>query len=446
MMRRLNIYCIGCSHKTADSAVRDILYIDDEQLRLSMPRVQAQFQISEMMVLSTCNRFEIYLAGPPERIDEQMLFDLLLALHTGNQALARFNQNELEKLFYVYSERAAVTHVMNVASGIDSLVIGETQITGQFKDAIELARELETVGPILSRFAQEALALTKSVRTKTAIGQRSVSVGSAAAELVNLVFGDISKHDVAIVGAGEMARLAAQHILKQKPRQLFIANRTVQKAVELCRELGAGKACSLDEMPRLLVDADVVIAATSAVGFLIQRNGVEHALAARRGSPLCLVDIAMPRDIDPAVEDFENVYHFDIDDLQQVVDRNFEGRRQALEEASGLVTAAAEQFDTWMMHQHVRPLLADFDRYIADLMSQELQKTLRKGSFSNLTAEQLKALDTMLRSVQRKIVADAGEQIRNPPDGYFKDQLAEALGALFLSEGKAQKEKNDASA
>jgi glutamyl-tRNA reductase len=427
----MQLICIGANHQTAPVAMRSQLFIPFEALSLSVPILLQKTKWRELVVLSTCNRFEIYAVAPVGSVTEIELVEAYTDLHTAAGRNLSLSVEELCKILYVHLGENAVRHAMRVAAGLDSLVVGETQITGQFKDAFALARQCSSLGPLLTRLEQESLALAKTVRSQTEIGRRSVSVGSAAVELVGLVFGDLRKHKVMVIGAGEMARIASQHILKRQPRQLQIVNRSLDRANQLVAELGTGVAFGLDALEDLLVDCEVVISATASEQLVIHFDTMERVHQRRRQSTMCLVDIALPSDIDPRVSLLDGIYRFDIDDLRQVVDRNLDGRRSAVERADGFVQNSAAQYIRWLESHAFRPVLAELDDYLDQLFKQELRRSLGKDPLKSLKPDQHDQILRMLESIRRKLMADIGLTVKSPPLELSREQILSTLAALF---------------
>lgn len=425
------LFLLGANHKSAAMELRERLFIAAEELLTLLPRVKETFGFSELVALSTCNRFELFGVAPEGSVVPASLYDAYLALQRGESGGRPVETETVRKSLYLHLGDDAVTHVYRVAASLDSLVLGETQITGQFKDALALAAEARTLGPTLTRLGQEALATAKKVRTQTAIGKKHVSISHAAVELAQRVFGNLAEHKVLVIGAGEMSQVAAKYVHSYAPKALFIANRTTERALALTRELGFGDAFGLDELPRLLTQADVIISCTAAPGLVIELETVKKARAARRGRPMIFIDIALPRDIDAACGKLEDVYLFDIDDLKQVVDANFEERQKAATEAELLVGKGVTQFNAWLGTLAVKPALAGFRRYLDEAIQKEAARTLSREHFRDLSPKQRESLAQLFEAIAGKLSGDAGKVVRNPPDGYFGDQLADALKKLF---------------
>jgi glutamyl-tRNA reductase len=426
-----SIFLMGANHTSAPMELREKLYIPSDILVGLMPDLKRLFGFMEVFVLSTCNRFELMGVTKDAANAEQQLYKAYMYLQEASQNSSKLSSVDIRDNLYLHENAKAIKHVYRVASSLDSLVLGETQITGQFKDAIQMAAKVKTLGPLLNRLSQEALATAKKVRTQTAIGEKHVSISHAALDLAKKVFGELADRNFLIVGSGEMGRIAAKNIIQYKPRDLFIANRTLKNAITLAEEISFGTAFNMDEIPNLLSDADIVISSTSSPDIVIDKAMMKRAQAARRGKPIILLDIALPRDIDSAVGELDDVYLFDIDDLQQVVGANYEERRKAGEEAEILIDSSVLGFEDWLASFDIKPVLANFREYIDGMFCKELDKSLSKSALSNLTEEQLNAINAMQTAIANKITADVGKNIKRPPEGFFKEQLADSVKILF---------------
>lgn len=449
--RALMIFCVGANHNSAPVALREAFHQTSDQLALSMPVLLAEYgrenksglQLQEVLALSTCNRFELVgvCAGTP---GDAAIYDLFVRLQElAGRAFRR--DGELTKVLqslYIHVNEQAVHHMFRVAASLDSMVVGETQITGQFKAALSLAGSLHLIGPTLGRLGQDALAAAKKVRSQTAIGRKQVSISSAAIELAKRVFADLSQHVFLVLGAGEMARVAAQHILKHKPLELMVLNRTAERAVELCAEIGGGIGGSLAELSSALAKADVVISATGAPGLVIDRELLARVQKNRRGRTLFLIDIAMPRDIDPKAAELEDIFLFDIDDLQQVVGRNRDERESAAVQADEVVFAEVKDFMGWLAVHDVKPAIVNFRLYIDHLINREASKTLSREIFANLTEKQRSALTGMLSAVAGKMVGDVSTHMRSLVGSHQAFAAVHLLEELFPSQDRGEEQQH----
>src|SRR6202049_3428382 len=308
---------LGTNHRTAPVALREKVAFSEDRLLAALRTLRQQTGVAEVVILSTCNRTEVYWAGSASGAE----MSNWLERHHGNNL-------KLAPSLYVHQEQRAVEHAFSVASGLDSMVLGEAQILGQLKDAYRAAQEAGSTGPSLNKLFQAAFSAAKRVRSETRIGENAVSIASATVSLARRMYSDLSAHTALMVGAGDMNALTARHFMSAGVKRLVIANRTLGRAQALAAELKA-HAVGLEDLDKELAQADIVITCTASAVPLITRSAAEAAIRARRRRPIFMVDFAWPRDIDPAVADLEDVYLFSIDDLQQLIDENRQQRAVA---------------------------------------------------------------------------------------------------------------------
>jgi glutamyl-tRNA reductase len=335
----MGLVAVGISHKTAPVALRERLSIPAAELGGVLQRLTVENDVKEAVVLSTCNRFEVY-ARP--------LADRALTV----QGLRRFFQSlygglELSDSLYQREAEDAVAHLFRVAAGLDSLVVGETEILGQVKSAYQFSKAQGTTGKITNVLFQRALFVGKHIRSKTRLSEGSSSVGSVAVQLAEKIFGSLQNRRVLLLGAGEMAEVTARHLMSQKIGSLIILNRTLENAQNLAAQLG-GEAGSLDQLPAELVAADIVICSVSSEKPLVTRKELELCMKARKGRSLYFVDIAVPRNVDPSAHGLDNVYVYNMDDLQAMVEKNLDRRRQEVDQAETLVSMMSHEFYQWV--------------------------------------------------------------------------------------------------
>jgi len=391
-MGELKLCCLGVSHKTAPVSVREQFSFKGEELESALLKLNALPSVEESMVLSTCNRVEIYFTTRSETPFKEVI-DFLI-----DEKGADLDQ--INSHFYRKVDRDAVRHGFYVASSLDSMVVGEPQIVGQFKDAFSLAKELGTIGTVLCRFCETALKVSKRVRTETGISKNAVSISFAAVELAKKIFGELHGKKVAIIGAGEMAELAVKHLITNGASEVFVVNRTLERAQKLAQEFG-GKAFPLTELETVLKMADIVISSTGAPGYVLTPENVLPALKGRKHRPMFLIDIAVPRDIDPALNDHEGLYVYDIDDLQQVVDANIKERLREAEVAKDIIEGYVERFMKWLRELEVAPLIAELKEKAESIRKEVLSKRLPK---LGLTPEQEQEVDNITRIIINKLL------------------------------------------
>ncbi|MEJ8567427.1 glutamyl-tRNA reductase [Elongatibacter sediminis] len=332
------LFTLGISHHTAPVEVREQVAIAPSDYGARVRELIALPAVEEALILGTCNRTEVFCLASGEAEDA-----VLKWVHRINGLPA----NTLDAHFYHHGLEETVRHVIRVAGGLDSLVLGEPQILGQLKEAWHAAREVGGVNRVLDRLFQHAFAAAKSIRTQSGIGSRPVSVAYTAVILARQIFGDLSSQNVVLIGAGDMIRLCGQHLRESGIRNIEIVNRSRESATELAEQLDA-RVSVLDQLPEVLPRADILISSTASPVHLIGSDDAKAALRQRRHRPMFMVDIAVPRDIDPAVGRLDDVYLYSIDDLQQVVDENVRHRSQAAEAASSAVDDATQDFLRWL--------------------------------------------------------------------------------------------------
>ncbi len=333
----MTLLAFGLNHQTAPIALREQVAFAAEALPDALRSLRALPGVDEVALLSTCNRTELYLEVTPEA--EPAVLDWLAAHH-------RLGRDALQTYLYRHAGADAVRHLFRVATGLDSLVLGEPQILGQVKQAWQAARTAGALKTPLDRLFQQCFAVAKRVRTDTRIGAHPVSVAYASVRLAQQVFAELDQATVLLIGAGETIELAARHLLDANARRLLVANRTLEHAQQLAHRFG-GIALPLSDLDRHLAEADIVISATASREPVLRRASVEAAIRARRRRPMFLLDLAVPRDIEPAVAELDDVFLYTIDDLDQVISENRRSRRLAADEAETLIALQVEQFMAW---------------------------------------------------------------------------------------------------
>ncbi|MFN6261280.1 MAG: glutamyl-tRNA reductase [Chromatiaceae bacterium] len=355
------IFALGINHKTAPVALREQLAFAPEQVADALLDLTAKTAVTDAVIVSTCNRTELYFSGSSEQ--SKQVIDWLAQFH-------QLNRQEVEPHLYLHSADAASTHLMRVACGLDSLVLGEPQILGQVKQAYSQSRQLGTIQPVFERLFQKTFAVAKQVRTDTEIGASAVSVAFAAVTLARQIFGKLNDVKVLLIGAGETIELVAKHLLEQGAAHLTVANRSYDRAAALAAQFN-GQAISLAQVPQALVDADVVISSTASTLPIVGKGMVEQALKKRRHKPMFLVDLAVPRDIEAQVAELEDAYLYTVDDLQNIVAQNMQSRQAAAEQAEQMIAVGVADFSQWLALQGNIDWVRDY-RERCDAVKQEL--------------------------------------------------------------------------
>lgn len=408
---------VGINHKTAPVEIRERVAFEPARVPEALLDLKARAHVSEAAILSTCNRTEVVCCAENE--SGTNIIDWFSHYH-------KLKPEEVNPYIYIHPERLAVQHLMRVASGLDSLVLGEPQILGQLKDAYSTARNAGTVGILLNRLFQHTFSVAKRVRTDTAIGASPVSVAFAAVNLAKQIFGDFSTHTAMMIGAGETIELAARHLHENGIGRLIIANRTVERAHALAAQFN-GYAISLTEIPAHLVDADIVISSTASSLPILGKGAVESAIKQRRHKPVLMVDIAVPRDIEPEVADLDDVYLYTVDDLREIIDENIRSRQQAAEQAEEIIDTQVAHFMGWLQSLSAVATIRAYRDWAEQTRNNELQKALRAIARGEAPE---KVLNEFSRSVTNKLTHVPTTRIRRA--GFEgNDELLETARHLF---------------
>lgn len=363
------IHLFGLSHKTAEVEIREKFALTGFN-PVAMEMVSKDGPVYETLVLSTCNRVEILCVGNQ---DQEQVKDKVLENWAG---FCGAEKDLLNRHIYHYTDREAVRHLFTVAASLDSMVLGEPQILGQLKDAYRKAVEERSTGVIINRMMHKSFSSAKRTRSETAVSSSAVSISYAAVELAKKIFGELDTHKAMLIGAGEMAELAALHLLNQGLKEIMVANRTLERARELARRFG-GQAMCLEDIFDYLHHIDIIISSTGSTSAIIRARDVREVLKKRKHRPMFFIDIAVPRDIDPDVNQLDNVYLYDIDDLQEVVEENLAGRREEAQKAEEIVEQEVDKFEKWLKSLDLSPTIVDLLNKGETIARKEVRKSLR---------------------------------------------------------------------
>jgi glutamyl-tRNA reductase len=383
----VTLFVAGLNHRSAPVGMREQLAVEDDKLRELIRDVHATGAASEAVVISTCNRVEVYAIADAPGEARAAVFRRLCQ-HRG------VDPATVEPLLYTHVDDEAIRHMFRVASSLDSMMVGEPQILGQVKDAFALAQACETVGPTLHTLFSQAFAVAKKVRTETDIARHAVSVSFAAVELARKIFAGLTGRAVLLVGAGKMSELAARHLVDQGAFPIYVVNRTWSRAQEMARAL-SGTAVAWDELEVALASVDIVVTSTGATEPVIRRDRVQHVMHGRRGRPLFFIDIAVPRDVEPDVQTLDDVYCYDIDDLKQVVDANLRERAREAQRAEALVEREVAKFAASRRDVEVVPTIVSLRERLESIRVAELKRALaRVPDAPPATREAMEALSS----------------------------------------------------
>jgi len=427
----MELIVIGLNHKTAPIEIREKLAFQEAEIEKALCQVKSLPSLKENMILSTCNRVEIYAVA---REPEKAILDL-------KNFLSRYHSfplKEFEKNLYLLIREEAVRHIFRVASSLDSMVVGEPQILGQIKSAYNTSSEYKTSGLILHRLLHRAFHVAKRVRTETKIGNNAVSVSFVAVELAKKIFGTLEKKTVLLIGAGEMCELAAQHLVSNGVEKVLVANRTYERAVTLAQEF-KGESIPFEEIVQGLKRVDIVISSTGSPQYLLRHEQISKVIKDRKQKPIFFIDIAVPRDIEPKVGDIDNVYLYDLDDLQEVVNANIQDREKEAKKAEAIVQDEVIKFIHWYQSLEVTPTVIALRKKFEEIRTRELEKTL--SLHPNFSEKERQSLEALTSAIINKILHDPLTRLKQVDEEAMADLYLDALRTLFQLSEKLDMEK-----
>src|SRR5881296_4314206 len=401
----MQLFTLGLNHQTAPLAIRERVAFHAERLRSALAELTLREPVREAAILSTCNRTELYCAlGEP-----QAALEWLAGYH-------RVQPQELKPYLYTLPQGEAVRHAFRVASGLDSMVVGEPQILGQMKEAARVAESAGTLGTLLHKLFQRSFAVAKEVRSTTQVGAASVSMAAAAVRLAARIFPSLKDQNVLLIGAGEMIELCATHFAAQGPARITVANRTLERAQKLAHRFGA-RSMELKSLPGELHEYDIVVSCTASSLPILGKGLVERALRARRRRPIFMVDLAVPRDIEPEAGELDDVFLYAVDDLAQIVSANVDARRSAVAQAEAIIESQVSQFMHWMQSRESVPLIRTLRTRADEARREELERALRQLARGEEPAKVLESLsqglvNKLMHAPTQALNETAGEEQR----------------------------------
>lgn len=417
----MRIIVYGTSHKVAPVEFRERLAFPPAELKNVLEGLAVECQLEEAVVVSTCNRVEVYGRASSRFARGELVRDFIGRFHN-------LSPEEIAEHCYLLLDEDAVRHCFRVGSSLDSMVVGEPQIVGQVKEAYFEAKNLQSTGPILNHLFEKAFSVAKRVRTETGIAEHAVSISFAAVELARKIFEDLENRTVMLVGAGEMSELAARHLISHGVERVFVTNRTYERAVELAREF-LGEAVPFDNFEERLPDADIVISSTGSPRPIITKERVQKVLKARRNRPMFLIDIAVPRDIELAVNELANVYCYDIDDLETVVASNINERNREALKAEDLINREAQEYMKWLSSLDVVPTIVELKDKSERIRQEEVAKTLAK--LGDVSEKERESIEAMANSIIKKILHDPIVTLKKHSDRDERSKVLEIARRLF---------------
>jgi len=426
----MNILVIGLNHKTAPIEVREKVAFAGPKLEEAIHILKDARIVKESIILSTCNRVEIYAGVSDIDSGVENVKGFLSEFH-------KVQRDLLDRSLYIHKGTDAIRHMYRVASSLDSMVVGEPQILGQLKDAFDAALKNRTTGVILNKLMRKSVSVAKRIRTETKIAESAVSISFAAVELAKKIFDDLSTKSCMLLGAGEMAELAARHLINSGVKGIFISNRTIARAEELALEFH-GTVVPFEGFVRELVHSDIVICSTGAPNYILVKEQVQKTMKERKQKPVFLIDISVPRNIDPLINDIDNVYLYDVDSLQGIVETNIQERGKEAEKAEQIVDEEIGSFLKWQESLSATPTIVALRNKAEEIRKSELEKVLKK--LGPLEEEKIKAIDYLTTSIVNKLIHPPTVALKAANDD--KEEMMDVVQKLFqleIEKGKDEK-------
>ena len=399
----MSLVVTGLNHRTSELALRERVVISDDAQPRALIELRKRFEGAGAVIVSTCNRSEVYVHHATTADDIRTGIEAFLAEWGG------VSLEELNPALYHHEAREAAAHLFRVASSLDSLVVGEGQILGQVHDAYQAAQREQTTDKVINQLFQRGFTIAKKVRTDTRIGEGKVSVSSVAVDLAVSIFTELAGKTVMVIGTGEMAELTLRSLIEKGARDVIVANRSIENAASLAGQYH-GEAVALADVEDHLHRADVVISSTGSGGVVLRADHFRQALRRRTNSPIFVIDIAVPRDVDAQVNALDNVYLYDIDDLKKVADENVEARRAEVDRALAIVESGADQFMRWMNSLAAEPTIRSLGEELDAIRRRELEKTRKR--LSHISPQDWEEIDYMMKRYQASVLQPALTQLK----------------------------------
>jgi len=425
----MKAFVIGLNHKTADVDVREKFAFNGPRLAEGLAAFRDIPEVQEAMILSTCNRVELYANVTDTEKASESIKTFLSTFHN-------IDRRSLENSIFIHDDIKAVRHIFRVASSLDSMVVGEPQILGQLKAAFELSLEKKTTGILLNKLMKKAISVAKRVRTETRIAENAVSISFAAVELAKKIFTDLSKKVFMLLGAGEMAELAARHLISSGVKEVLVSNRTYERACDLAKEVN-GRSVRFEEFIQEMARTDIVICSTGAPAYILMKNQMQKVMKERKQKQVFIIDISVPRNIDPEINDMDNVYLYNIDDLQGVVDTNLFERKKEAEKAEKIVEEELDTFLKWLSTLDSVPTIIALREKAEEIKREELEKLLSR--ISGIGEKEKEAIEYMATAIVNKLIHPPTAALKESSED--KDALVATIKKLYGINGEKIEKK-----
>ncbi|MEW6602749.1 MAG: glutamyl-tRNA reductase [Nitrospirota bacterium] len=415
----MEILVVGLNHKTAPIEVREKVAFDGPKLAEAVNILKTSDVVKENIILSTCNRVEIYAGVSQINAGIDGIKDFISDFH-------KVPKDLLDKSLYIHKGQEAIRHMYRVAASLDSMVVGEPQILGQLKDAYDAALKNKTTGMYLNKLMRKSVSVAKRVRTETKIAESAVSISFAAVELAKKIFDDLSTKSFMLIGAGEMAELAARHLINSGVKDVYVTNRTTARAEELANEFH-GKVILFDNFTLELRFSDIVICSTGAPHYILMKDQVHKIMKERKQKPMFIIDISVPRNIDPSINDLDNVYLYDVDNLQGIIDTNIQERAKEAEKAERIVDEEIGSFLKWTAALTATPTIVALRNKAEEIRKEELEKTLKK--MGPVEEKTIRAIEQLTSSIVNKLIHPPTAALKGEEE--VKEQMLGIIQKLY---------------
>lgn len=420
----MHIITVGLNYRTAPVEVREQFAISDKDLPAALKGLMDTKSIMECVIVATCNRTELYAVVDRNQLCGHYIRSFM-------ERWFRLPREQFTNHLYMYEDEKAIEHLFKVTSGLDSMVIGETQILGQVKSSFLLAQSLKTTGTVFNMLFKQAVTMAKRAHSETMIGEAAVSVSYAAVELGKQIFGQFNRKTVMIIGAGETGELTAKHLYANGADRVIVVNRTFERAAQLADKFN-GIPCSMEEAKKKLHEVDIIISSTGSEGYVLTRQAVQTAMGQRKSKPLFMIDIAVPRDIDPSIAAVDNVFLYDIDDLEGIVESNLEQRRQEAAKIEVMIDEELKLFDQWYRTLGVVPLIRALQTKADDIHRETMSSLSNK--LPDLDEHELKVIRKLTKSIVNQMMQDPIVRIKEMASEKRADEAMDMFVKLFALE------------
>jgi glutamyl-tRNA reductase len=428
----MNIIMAGLNHRTAPVAVREQFALSEDAMGKALCALKENQVIQEALILATCNRVEIYAVATDTEAGHDALKHFFLSRSQADATQSLHDkETSILSALYLYESNACLKHLFRVAGSLDSMIIGEPQILGQIKDAFDLAMSHKSTGVILNKVFKKAISVAKRIRTETKIAENAVSISFAAVELAKKIFGDLKKKSVMLIGAGEMAELAARHFISNGVADIFVANRNYERALELAVEYH-GTPVKFEDFLVEMAQSDIVLCSTGAPHYLVGPDDVSKVIATRQNRPIFFIDISVPRNIDPAINELDNVFLYDIDDLKLSVEANIRTRETEALKAEEIVAQEVVQIACWFRSLDAVPFIIALKEKAETIRLEEIKRTLDK--LGTISEKEREAIEGLTVSIVNKLLHGPLTLLKKETEGTNGNTLLEAAQRLFLIE------------